>query len=180
MTDWKELLQEIENGQEKAQREFFDRTSDQMMGVAMRYIKERSGAKDCLQEAYIRIFRGLKKFDYRSDEQLFGWMNKIVSREAVRYLQRNKKYYLTDEDLTRSSNGPGRVPDKLFKDDLLKHLAELPESHQIVFNLYVIEGYSHREIEEITGINAATARSYLFRARKKLQKWINRKVNVKK
>jgi RNA polymerase sigma factor (sigma-70 family) len=180
LTDWNELLRELKKGKKKAQRRFFDLTTDRMMGVAVRYTKDRSGAKDCLQESYIRIFRNIDDFDYKSDEQLFAWINKIVSREALRWIKRNKKFFWTDDDLIISSNGSKKAPDYLFEDDLLNHLTKLPEAQRIVFNLYVIEGYSHKEIEEITGINEVTARSYLSRARKKLQDLINRKISIKK
>ncbi|TVR82668.1 MAG: RNA polymerase sigma factor [Saprospirales bacterium] len=178
--DLKTIFPELKKGNRKAQKEFFEYSSDILMGTALRYTNDMNASKDVLQEAYIRIFRSINDFEFREEEQFWGWLHLIVSREALRWMRRNKKYFLTDDFHSVSSNGVKKTPEFLFQDDLLIHLSKLPESHRIVFNLYVVEGYSHKEIMEITGISEINTRSYLSRARKKLQKLINRKIEISK
>lgn len=174
--DLKQLILDLIKGNEKAQWKFFELTADRMMGVAMRYTKDRNTSKDVLQEAYIRIYDKLPGFEYRSARGLQVWMSKIVSREAIRWIKANQRYSWTEEVPVENLGSKSREEDPFFQSDLMEYLNKLPEAHRIVFNLYIIEGYSHKEIEEITGIAEVTARSHLSRARKKLQNLMNDKV----
>lgn len=173
--DFRQLVGEVARGKEKAQWQFFELTSDKMMGVAIRYTYDRSTARDILQESYIRIFKKLPEFDYQSEGALYSWMSKIVSREAIRWIKANRRFDWNCEIPERIDKRQEQLSHELSPSDWLSCLAGLPENQRLVFNLYAIEGYNHREIEEITGIPEVTSRSTLSRARKKLQELFKKK-----
>jgi RNA polymerase sigma factor (sigma-70 family) len=173
--EFRQLFNEVVRGRENAQRQFFELTSDKLMGVAVRYTYDRSTARDILQESYIRIFNKIPEFEYQSESALYSWMCKIVSREAIRWIKNNKRFDWNSEIPECADNRQQQISHELSPSDWLSCLAMLPENQRIVFNLYAIEGYNHREIEEITGIPEVTSRSTLSRARKKLQEVFKKK-----
>ncbi len=173
--DLEKLLKEVAKGKQNAQRQFFDLTADKLMGVAVRYTYDRSTARDILQESYIRIFKKIPEFEYQSESALYSWMCKIVSREAIRWIKSNQRFDLNGEIPDNGENRQQKILHELSPADWLSCLAVLPENQRIVFNLFAIEGYNHKEIEEITGIPEVTSRSTLSRARKKLQEVFKKK-----
>ncbi len=144
--------------------------------VSRRYMPDEESAKDILQEAYIKIFTYMHQF--RSGQgKLKSWMSRIVANEALR---RRKKYLdysqaPDPEALIIKVNPP--VLGELMEEDLLDLIRELPEMYKAVFNLYILEGYSHKEIAEMLGITDSTSRSNLARAKAILRKRITQSEN---
>lgn len=152
-----------------AQKLLFDRFSRKMMGVCLRYADRREEAEDMLQNSFIRIFDKIDSF--RNEGALEGWIRKIVVNESLTYLRKNKIMKLNvDIDVVNysvpASNDVGEGVDAK---DLLKMINELPVGFRTVFNLFVIEGYSHKEIAGMLGVSEGTSKSQFSRAKSRLQ-----------
>lgn len=126
-------------------------------------------AEDVLVTAFTKILDKIEQ--YKSEGSFEGWIRRIVVNESLTYLRRNKNMYL-ELDLEAANYEPDyqTISDHLEAEDLLKMIGELPSGYRIVFNLYAIDGYSHKEIAEQLGISENTSKSQLSRARVYLQK----------
>ena len=157
----------------KAQHAFFYSYSRMLMGVAVRYVKDEASAQDVVQESFIRIFKSfntLKNIEKRTVE---SWIRKITARESIRWLKNNERYTF-HENNDVFTELKTHQPNQLEHKELLIMLRQLPVGYRTIFNLYVIEGYTHREIGELLNITESTSRSQLTRAKKLLQQWIKK------
>lgn len=137
-----------------------------MFGVLKRYIRNREDAEDVLVEAFFKVLTKLDHF--RGDGSFEGWIRRIVVNEALMFLRKqhnfNMTLELTDFDMPTTTN----VMDDLAAQDILKLLDQLPTGYRTIFNLYILEGYKHREIAELLGISINTSKSQLILAKKRL------------
>jgi RNA polymerase sigma-70 factor (ECF subfamily) len=179
LTD-QELIVDCLKGNAKSQRKLFQRFSGKMMTVCRRYACDHSEAEDILQEAFIKVFTNIAQF--RFDGSLEGWIRRIVVHTALRTLQKKKVRFTGIEKEADTVASPEvDALAALSAEELLKLVGTLPDGYRIVFNLYVIEGFDHQEIGALLGINSATSRSQLAKARRALQTQIeNRKRLPKK
>ena len=168
----KTLIQESSNGKEAAQKLLFHQTSTQLNSVAIRYVVDKSLAQDVLQETYIRIFKNLKQFEYVDDNSALAWMKRIAATESLRLLKKRKRWNATDN--LHSSDAISDL-DAYATDEIMQALLILPHRQRLVFNMYVIEGYSHREIANHLDIAESSSRALLTRARTHLQSIISKK-----
>lgn len=146
------------------------------MGIAIRYVKDENSAKDILQESFIRIFSSLQKFEYQSENAFMAWMKRITINEAIRWLKKYNNHFLEVEENSQSeayTSKNSNILSELYTQDLLAALQTLPQGYQVVFNLYVIEGFSHKEIGELLKISESTSRSQLSRAKNLLKQLLN-------
>lgn len=159
-----------------AQKELFERFGPRMLGVCQRYARHADDALDILQDAFIRVFDKLHQF--KGEGSLEGWIRRIVVHAALRKYQR--KHYQqerTSLDTLTDSQAPvlDGIDQQVSLKDLLALINNLPDGYRIVFNLYVMEGYSHEEIAQMLQIQPSTSRSQLLKARQLLQKqWLHR------
>jgi len=167
-----QLIIQSAEGKQDAQKALFLQTSNHLKTVALRYVKYGTAADDVLQEAYIRIFRNLSKFNYENDVATMGWMRQITAREAIRYIKRNQRWSEHDNKVPVINH---HEIQPMAMDDMYKLLTRLPDNQRIVFNLAAIEGYSHREVAEQLGIKESSSRSLLTRARQNLQEQLSKK-----
>lgn len=160
----------------KAQKLIFEKFKSVMMGICMRYCKTRDEAEDVLLEGFMNIFTGVAS--YRGDGSFEHWMKRIMINTAINNYRKNlKHYYHSDiDEIEERIFIKSDEPETVSTGDLLKILNELPEGYRVVFNLYAIEGYKHREIAKMLGITTGTSKSQLSKARKILQK----KLKIKK
>lgn len=139
-----------------------------MLVVCMRYARHRMEAEDMLQDAFIKVFRHIDRFAGKGSFE--GWIRRIVINTALKHVDRKS---FTQEQLGGETDfDPGSDPGvfaHLNEQDLLKLVSDLPEGYRVVFNLYAIEGFSHKEIAELLEIGESTSRSQLVKARKMLQ-----------
>lgn len=154
----------------KCQELLYKKYSSKMMGVCMGYTKDHDTAKDLLQESFIKVFNKIK--DYNNEGSLEGWIRRIVVNTAIDYYRKASKLYVANIDNRKTEPIDNLILDQFNNEDLLKLIRKLPEGYRIVFNLNVVEGYTHEEIAEKLGITESTSRSQLSRARKLLQDWI--------
>jgi RNA polymerase sigma-70 factor (ECF subfamily) len=153
----------------KAQKALYDQYHPVLLGICLRYAKSRAEAEDVLLMAFTRIY---KKIDtYTGDGSFEGWMKRIVINIAIDNYRKNAKHYFHDEleDVPQSELGFDFIPDSFALRDILKTIQELPDGYRMVFNLYAIEGYPHKEIAEKLGISESTSKTQLLKARKRLQ-----------
>ena len=155
------------------QKTLFDKFSPRMLGIATRYTKNSDEAHDILQETFIKVFNNLNK--YKSSGSFEGWIRRICVNTSLDYIRRTKNLRLNDdvEDIEyKLTSTHENVLDKMAAEDLLDVLNELPEGYKAVFNLFVIDGYSHKEISEQLEISINTSKSQFSRARQLLKKLI--------
>ena len=168
------ILTACKRGDRSAQKELYDSLASKMFAVCLRFMSDREAAEDILQEGFITLFTRLDS--YSGEGSFEGWARKIFVNTALMSLR--KKDALKDsEDLETArdirSDGVTQLQDIGYH-ELLKLIAGLPDGYRTVFNLSVIEGYSHKEIAQVLGITEATSRSQLQRARMLLQDKISK------
>jgi len=153
------------------QKILFDKYSGILMTVCRRYFPEHELAEDALQEGFIRIFQSLQQFNFQGSFE--GWLKKVVVNVALRKIQTERK--VRDwADLSSAENKEFRCSaiDKLEEEDILTIIGSLPSGYRTVFNMYVMDGFSHKEIAGVLSITESTSRSQLVKARQMLQKMI--------
>lgn len=152
----------------------------------MRYIPDRDSAQEVLQEGFIKVFEKLGAFDYKGSFE--GWIRRIIANTAIDAIRKSKKDpYLTDNDndFKLGASDPMVEQEELEFVDLKAEIAmgaiqQLSPAYRAVFNLYVLEDYSHKEIGEILGISEGTSKSNLAKAKMNLQKILSEKfMNIK-
>ena len=154
----------------KAQKMLYKKYASSMFGICLRYCKKKAEAEDVLQEAFIKIFMSIKS--YRSDGSFEGWLKRIVVNTALNYYKSNLKRCFDESiDEMNDSNMPSTNVSEsdLSMQDLMKMINALADGYRVVFNMYAIEGYSHKEIGEMLNISESTSKSQLSRARVILQ-----------
>lgn len=163
-----ELIQGCIREDQRCQREVFNKFAGKMMTVCLRYTRHRMEAEDILQDAFIKVFDNIHRFESKGSFE--GWVRRIVINTALKNASRYsfQKEGIGMESVIESSEDPS-VFAKMTEDELLNLISQLPDGYRIVFNLFVIEGYSHREISETLGIEESTSRSQLVKARNMLQ-----------
>lgn len=172
----KKIIHGCRKGRRQAQQQLFMTYSKYLMGIAIRYVKDENSAKDILQESFIRIFSSLQKFEYKNENAFMAWMKRITINEAIRWLKKYNQHFLDVEENSKNNAYTSKKPSilsELYTKDLLTALQTLPQGYQMVFNLYVIEGFSHKEIGELLKISGSTSRSQLSRAKNMLKQLLN-------
>ncbi len=167
--DEKQLLKDCLKGDAQAQKQFYEQFAPKMFGVCLRYAKDSSTAEDYLQEAFIRVFSRLKS--YRGDGSLEGWVRRVVVNCCLEQLRKANilKYSVEINQAYQISDADANIPEQLNAAQLLEHIQSLPPGFRTVFNLFAIEGYSHKEIAALLEINEGTSKSQYARARVWLQ-----------
>ncbi|MEL6141277.1 MAG: RNA polymerase sigma factor [Bacteroidota bacterium] len=166
-----EIIQGCKSGDRRAQKALYDRYAPKMLGIVRRYVSRLDEAEDLLVEG---LFKALDKIDsYQEQGSFEGWIRRIVVNEALMYLRKNfalkQAADLSDINPSAFSIRP-RAAEDLAAQDILDLLDQLPTGYRTVFNLYVIEGYKHREIAELMGVSINTSKSQLILAKQRLRK----------
>lgn len=157
----------------KAQKTFYLQLAPKMYGVCLRYASDGDDAEDIMQEGFIRVFRHVK--DFRGDGSLEGWVRRTMVNTAINfYRKRIKRGINTDLKYVKGkADEKVFVIEKLAAEEIIELVKKLPDGYRTVFNLNVIEGYTHKEIGEMLNISENTSKSQLSRARASLQKMIH-------
>jgi RNA polymerase sigma factor (sigma-70 family) len=163
----------------KGQRLLFDTYAPKMLSVCMRYIKDRERAEDVLQDTFVKVFQNIHKF--KLEGSLEGWIRRIAVNTALDQIRKDKKHQ-TDLEL---DNVAFELPElshtveKLQAEYLLKLVQALPDGYRMVFNLYAIEGYNHKEIAEMMSITESTSKSQYSRAKNAIREVLE-KLNIER
>jgi RNA polymerase sigma factor (sigma-70 family) len=173
--------QEIIKGciQKKAatQRILFEQYAGRMMGLCLRYAKDQQQAQDILQLGFIKIFDYIHQ--YKGTGNFEGWMKRVFVSIATRELSKRKiSFDELDTTETAAAFETPAVLSKISEDEIHQLIRKLPDGYRVVFNLFVIEGYTHEEIARMLSIQQSTSRTQLLKARKMLQALIARQYKV--
>lgn len=159
-------------GDYRAQRLLYQMFSQKMFGICLRYAKDYHQAEDVLQEGFIKVFKNVHNF--RGEGSFEGWIRRIFVNTAIENYRKSVSMYpIVEIENINVPKSTENILAKLAADDLMKLVSKLAVGYRTVFNLYVIEGYSHKEISALLGISEGTSKSQLARARYILQKMIN-------
>ncbi|WP_343523219.1 RNA polymerase sigma factor [Pedobacter sp.] len=159
-----DLMEGCKAGDRKMQELLYRQTAAKMLAVCMRYAKDRMEAEDVLQMGYIKIFQKIK--EYRGDGSFEGWMRRVMVNTAIESYRKNlRSLNVVEIDEAYEQPSTGFDFGTLGMQDLMKAIQKLADGYRMVFNMYVIEGYSHKEIGEALGISEGASKSQLSRAR---------------
>jgi RNA polymerase sigma factor (sigma-70 family) len=181
LTDVKKIIKGCLAGDRRDQELLYRRHSSKLYGVCLQYSGNDEEARDILQEGFIKIFENLHK--YKHEGSFEGWVRRIVVNTALeKFRSRHNLFRVDDIDTIQE---PMAEPDTedysgLQAVDLLYIIRELPPKYRMVFNLYAIEGYSHKEIGEMMNISEGTSKSNLSRARNILQRKVSSYTGLRK
>lgn len=166
-----ELIQGCQREDRALQRELFNRYAGKMMTVCLRYARHRAEAEDLLQDAFIKVFDNLKQFEGKGSFE--GWIRRIVVNTALKSVAKQafQRESIGIEGMVEAAVDPS-VLSSMTEDELMNLIAKLPDGYRTVFNLFVLEDYSHREISKVLGIEESTSRSQLVKARNMLQNMV--------
>ena len=172
-----ELLQLVRKGDSSAMKEIYHQHIQYLTAVCARYIIVEANMKDVLQESFIKIFTSIDKFEYRGVGSLRAWMSRIVVNESLKFLKNNERFdFIQNEwELPDVENDENNTPDidDIPAQAIQEMIRQLPLGYRTVFNLYVFEDKSHKEIASILKIKENTSASQLHKAKKMLAEKIN-------
>ena len=173
--DEKQLIEGCINGDRRAQKALYDKYSRRMMAVCLRYVKDMEDARDSLQEGFVKLYTNINK--YSGEGSFEGWVRKIFVNNALERLRQNDILKNADDisDIDYADMPDDSAAAQMSSDEIMTYVRSLPDGFRTVFNLFAIEGYSHKEIGDKLNISESTSRSQYMRARKILQKMILQK-----
>ena len=163
----------IKNNRE-AQHVLFELHAPKMLSVCRYYIKDIQHAEDVMLNGFFKVFSYLKNF--KEEGSFEGWIRKIMVRESISFLRRQKKVEFPVEDILIHDDSTNNINTNIEVAQIQELIDELPDGYKMVFIMYAIEGYKHHEIANELNINEGTSKSQLFKARKMLQEKI-KKIN---
>jgi RNA polymerase sigma factor (sigma-70 family) len=181
LTEIQEIIKGCLEGNRRDQELLYRRHAAKLFAVCLQYSGNDDEAKDILQEGFIKIFENLGSYKFEGSFE--GWMRRITVNTALeKYRGRNNLYKVEDIDQIAETNSEPDAEDyaELEANDLLDIIRELPPKYRMVFNLYAIEGYSHKEISKMANISEGTSKSNLSRARLILQRRVGSYTGIKK
>jgi len=164
------LIADLQNGDAKAQKAIYDRYSGQMLGVCLRYLKNEMDAEEVMITGMVKVFQNAKQYEGKGNFE--GWLRRVIVNEALMFLRKKEPLHMAVEKEHLQLAAQEQADTALNEAELLALLHELPAGYRAVFNLYAIEGYSHKEIGEMLQITEGTSKSQLSKARALLQKWV--------
>jgi RNA polymerase sigma-70 factor (ECF subfamily) len=161
-----EIIEGCARHERKAQQMLYDKYSRFLLGVCLRYATDRSEAEDILQDSFLKIYFSIG--DFSGTGSFPGWLRKVAVNTAITHYHKNLKhrYHIEIEEYVSVETGTSSFEEDFFtSDELYKVLNELPAGYRMVFNLYAVEGYKHKEIAEMLGIDTNTSKSQYSRAK---------------
>jgi RNA polymerase sigma-70 factor (ECF subfamily) len=167
----KEMIEGCVKGSKRSQDQLYKRFSPLLFGICLRYTKNRMEAQDVLQEVFVKIYGNIHS--YHHDGSFEGWLRRIAVNTSITNYRKNLKHaYQEDvEDVVMGKNEPMAVEDLEYTaEEMMGCIEKLPAGYKTVFNLYVIEGFLHKEIADMLGVDVNTSKSQLSRAKMYLQK----------
>ena len=180
-----ELIVGCQKYNKQIQQEVYEKYSPVLRAVCARYARDYSETEDILQEGFIKIFTNVKSFTYQGKDSYIKWMKRVMVNAAITYYNKHtrkrKEYSIEDTPIDDDKNDKllsNEEGDNIYnasvlsKEDILNILQSVPEDFRLVFNLYVIEGYEHKEIAKMLNIKTETSRTRLLRAKKLIKQEI--------
>ena len=168
-----QIVNGVKNRDRKAMHEMYDLLAGSVMSTAVRYLGDRDESRDVLQECFLRAFTHINDFAYRGQGSLRAWMTRIVANESINRLKRQSHFTFIDNmDIEAIDEEPPDVH-RIPPEAINRMIASLPSGYRIVFNQFVFEHKSHKEIAQSLGIKENSSASQLLRAKRLLAKMIH-------
>ncbi len=172
------LIKRCKKQDSTAQKVIYNKYAGLFFGICLRYMKNAMDAEDALIESFYKIFSKIDQF--KEEGSFEGWMKRIVINECLMKIRKSNNLNLhVDIDNAFNIGEDAQIESNLNFNELMELIDELPTGYRTVFNLYVLEGFKHREIAEILGISINTSKSQLILAKKKLREFYKKKQNIK-
>jgi RNA polymerase sigma factor (sigma-70 family) len=173
------LIENCIKGDRKSQKKLYDLYSAKMYSICLRYSKNQMDAEDILQEGFVKLFNNLSRF--RGEGSFDGWVRRIFVNTAIEHIRRKSLNTSGGEGLENTiADRHHNALDRLYEKDIINSSLTLSDGYRTVFNLYAIDGYSHKEIATKLGITESTSKSQFSRAKALLRNIIQNKSNKKK
>ena len=154
---------------------------EELSSGCYRYVSDYDDAKDVLQNSFVKIFTSISALDYRGEDSFKAWMKRIVANEALTQLKRRKKLVFMEHNNISEEPSDDEPRTECLSPDELHHLiSKLPDGYRMVLNLFVFEGYSHRQIAELLNISESTSASQFYHAKRLLAKSIKELIKSKR
>jgi RNA polymerase sigma factor (sigma-70 family) len=167
-----ELIERCRKNDRTAQKMLYDKYAGLMLAICRRYVFEKSEAEDILMEGFLKVFTKINEFEGRGSFE--GWMKRIFVNTAItnyhKSSKHNKNHFDIEEIQIRKSEKPSYGESEFTHEELFRIIHSLPEGYKIVFNMYALEGYKHKEIADMLGIDINTSKSQYSRAKKLIRK----------
>ena len=174
MISEQDLVKGCQRGKAKYQRLLYERYAPKMLGICMRYFHSKEEAQDALQDGFVKIYSKIKGF--KGDGSFEGWIRRIMVNTSLNLYRSNlKRMYHSDVDDEKVQIADSSVDyDQFNVQDIMKLIQDLPDGYRIIFNMFEIDGYSHKEIANSLQISVNTSKSQLLKARAHLRKELER------
>ena len=170
----RQIVERIRQKDQRAMSQLYQMYVEELSSVCYRYVPSDDDAKDVLQNSFVKIFTSIQTFDYRGEDSFKAWMKRVVVNEALACLKQRKNLMFVEQDIASQdvADDDEPQPERLSPDELHRLISELPDGYRTVVNLYVFEGYSHRQIAELLSISERTSASQFYHAKRLLAKRI--------
>ncbi len=170
------LINDLKAGKRGAQSVLYKKYAPSLLGLCMRYGKSKAEAEDIMQEGFLKIFKKIKTLQKSSS--LEPWMKRIMVNTAINSYHKNLKHYfhqdIDDIQISDGEDTPFEYMGGISPETVLQSVQELPEGYKMVLNMYVFDGFSHKEIAEELNISINTSKTQLLKARRKLKEKFNK------
>ncbi|MFC2151853.1 RNA polymerase sigma factor [Bacteroidota bacterium] len=169
-----EILKGCKKNKRPYQEILYRKYAKKMYGICLSYTGDRELAQDILQESFIKVLNKIKEF--KEEGSLEGWIRRIVANTAIDHLRKMQRtqYYIIEKDELKEDVKEAEGLENLQTQDILEQVSRLPDGARLVFNLYALEGFTHKEIAQKLNISEGTSKSQFNRARKLLMTWLNK------
>lgn len=163
----KQIISLCQRGKQKGQQQLYKACAPYVYSTIKRYVWETEDIKDTMQEVFANVFKHIKTFD-ETKGTFNSWIKKIAVNQALMLIRKNKQisHLVPLDDFQNEVLGSPDKYEKLSREDIDKVLEKVPDGYRVVFTMYVIDGYDHKEISELLNIKVETSRSQLARAKK--------------
>ncbi len=181
------ILNGCKKNKRESQEELFKIYYGKVKNICLRYSNDINQAEDYVQDAFLKIFSNINKFNFKNENSLGGWIKTTTKNNIIDSIRKNKKiYFQENEDILDYQNFENSDEEVYFLEpeiglteiEIIEKIQKLPKAQRTVFNLFVLENLGHKEISEILGINEGTSKSNLHKAKIKLKEELKKYINA--
>ncbi len=169
-----DLVDKCLKGDRHAQEFLFNSHYQDLYLISMRYLSDHHDAEDAIIQSFTRVFKSLKRFTYQGQGSLGKWIRTILINESIRLLKKKRLLQFSDDVRQLDTHDhEANGLQNMQASDIIRMIEKLPTGYRTVFNLYVVEGYAHKEIAQMLGISESTSKTQLKKARHQLMDQLN-------
>lgn len=173
--DISQLIKEAKQGSTAAQKCLFDEMADKLLMICRRYVKNREDAEEMMLNGFYKFFKNLSSFSYQGDAALFAWLKKIMVNECLMFLRKKNVFTISSDLVAEEVSLQEEALNNLSAAEIFNLVVQLPVGYRTIFNLYEIEGMSHKDIAALLNISEGTSKSQLSKSKVLLQKMLLKK-----